>query len=474
MTSGGSFLSQDTLSASVTPHPLLPFLPLDKLVLLLGKGDCMRGIIGLFFIAALLSGSVVQAKEFCFGSVGKQCATPDKIKGKKPSPLNIPACSKIEKGKTNCWVSPGSIAHDNCCAKNPHGVMCANETKHDGKCAKEWEAAFQDIKKKQAWYHIYKVKEPAPLSFVSSERMKKFGGQESKTTAGLCAPGGTKLLALHDSGFCCSEKAKRQGNLMICAQESVAQGLAPSKKASQLQKQSQDFLKKTTDTLAKLDQLLKAKGVSAERRPQTAVSSEPVSKKTQKQMEALKNLPPEKRWPELSAEEMIKAKKLEKQAGEFEQKAKTYEQEAIAQMPKQTAGPAGKQQIAMKPQPAIAPPPPLTPLPQQYRKPAPTPEPMASKPKQEPTEEDHGQGTTDNGPASAPSELRRGEPTAEEPEVARQEPEPQEEAQPQCERGTWSPTFGRCVEEEAPQEVAKPDCPAGTHWSPTLQSCQAD
>ncbi len=61
-----------------------------------------------------------------------------------------------------------------------------------------------------------------------------------------------------------------------------------------------------------------------------------------------------------------------------------------------------------------------------------------------------------------------------EPEVVRQEPEPQKEAPPQCERGTWSPTLRICVEDQVPEEAAPPDCGAGMHWSPTLKSCQED
>lgn len=421
----------------------------------------MRRVLSVLLVVSLLvilgGVSKADAKEFCFGAVGKQCATPDKVKGKKPSPLNIPACSKVEKGKTNCWVSPGSIAHDNCCAKNRNGVMCASETKNDGRCAKEWEAAFQDIKKRQAWYHVYKINESASVSFIPSQRMKKFGGQESKTTANLCASGGTKLLVIHDNGFCCSGKAKRQGNLMVCAQEIVAKAQTPSKKTGEFQKQSQNFLKKSQDFFAKLDQLLKNKGVPPERRR--------MDNKMMKQ-------PPEKRWPELSAEEMLKAVKLEKQAKEFEQKSKEYEQKAVAQMSKQpTSKPSGQQQVAMKPQPALTPPPQLPKLPEQYRKPAPPqpkiaeqkkpePQPIASRPKQEE-------------PVTPPPT----EPEYKEEEVypqPQQQPEEPVATTPQCDRGTWSPTFGRCVEEEAPEQAAPPECPAGSHWSPTLQSCQPD
>jgi chromosome segregation ATPase len=56
-----------------------------------------------------------------------------------------------------------------------------------------------------------------------------------------------------------------------------------------------------------------------------------------------------------------------------------------------------------------------------------------------------------------------------------EEPQPsweqEEETAPQhCDHGTWSPTFGRCIE-EVEQEVGVPqDCQRGS-WSPTLRMC---
>lgn len=68
-----------------------------------------------------------------------------------------------------------------------------------------------------------------------------------------------------------------------------------------------------------------------------------------------------------------------------------------------------------------------------------------------PPEEDHGLETTNEGPTAG-----------------------EEVAVQHCERGIWSPTLQRCVEEEVEEVAAPPDCEAGTHWSPTLKSCQAD
>ena len=66
-------------------------------------------------------------------------------------------------------------------------------------------------------------------------------------------------------------------------------------------------------------------------------------------------------------------------------------------------------------------------------------------------------------------------PSAKTEEPANKKLPPQEETTtPKCEHGTWSPTFKRCIEDQAPEEAAPPDCGAGAHWSPTLQSCQSD
>ncbi len=437
-------------------------------------------------------------KQNCFGAVGKQCAVPGSVKG-KPSPLNMVACSKVEKGQTNCWISPGSIEHDNCCLKHPNGVMCSSETKNDGSCAKEWEEVYKDITQKTAWYHIYNVKEEANLSFVPSKRMKKFGGQEAESTAALCAPGGTKILAHYDNGFCCAGKAKKQGAVMICAQESVAKKPAPSKKSQELAKKSQEFLKKSQDAFNKLNNILKGAGVSEKKLPQ---SPQTVAQKLSKSQKAISDKPAEQKWPELSAQEMMQAKKWEGEMKEFEQKAKEFEQKEIAAQPALAREPAAPQQkIAMKPQAVPPPPPQLPPLPEQYRKPLPSQQqivqqknqlpssqpqpqsqPVASRPIGTQTTFDYGNGPNMPPPSPMPEEQDELEqPTyyeepapPSEPMAQRQPEAPVEEARPSCSGGAWSPTLGTCVEDKAEEVAAPPDCGAGAHWSPTLQSCQAD
>lgn len=80
-------------------------------------------------------------------------------------------------------------------------------------------------------------------------------------------------------------------------------------------------------------------------------------------------------------------------------------------------------------------------------------------------------------PASVPappSSMKTKSKPEEEMETARRGETPVEEQTVHCDRGTWSPTLKRCMEETAPEEAAPPDCPAGEHWSPTLKSCQPD
>lgn len=354
-------------------------------------------------------------REFCFGAIGRQCAVPGSQKSKTLSPLNMVTCSKVEKGQTNCWVSPGSIIHDNCCTKHPKGMMCSSETQMDGFCAKEWETAYQDISKKQAWYHIYKLNEAANLSMTPSKRMKNFGGEESQSTAALCAPPKTKLLAKHDPGFCCSGKAKKQGGYLICLESS---------KNSEM-KNSNELQKKILALGKNIEELLKAlKG-------------------------AQKN------------KDLAKAEEIGKKVENYKQEKQKYEQQLKV----------SERKVATLP-----PPPLLPPLPQQYRKPATkapaSPSQMVSKPlpqKQESKPFDFEQKREE---PSQPKIEQQEEEIAIRPQQDPMEPQP--EAVPQCDRGTWSPTFGRCIEEEVQEQAAVPDCPGGTHWSPTLQSCQSD
>lgn len=79
-------------------------------------------------------------------------------------------------------------------------------------------------------------------------------------------------------------------------------------------------------------------------------------------------------------------------------------------------------------------------------------------------------------PPPPPSEVRKEEsaPTKlPEPSPTKLPPE-EEMASGHCEKGTWSPTLRRCIEDEVLEEAVPPECPGDTHWSPTLKSCQPD
>ena len=377
-------------------------------------------LLSVFFLPMTSSGKTV-SKQFCFGAVGKQCAIPGSVKG-KPSPLNMVACSKVEKGKTNCWISPGSIEHDNCCFLYPNGAMCSSETKNDGHCVKVWAEAYQDINKKLAWYHIFNKTEGANLKFVKSKRMKKYGGLESQSTLNLCAPGGTKLLARYDSGFCCSGKAKKQGETMTCSQETVAKKPAQS-------------LKKAQKAFAELEKILKNAKVPAKKIP---APPQTTGQKLSKPQKALSQQPVAQKWPELSPQQMLQAQKLEQQIKEFEQQANNQI----------------SQPVAMQPQ-TMPPPPQLSALPEQYRQAVPPqqriveqqrsePVPMAARPRQESIWNTPPPPSQQQEPEYEPAPQPQYEPAQQEARHETPAPPPQEEM-------TYKPP-----QREAPEETAPP------------------
>ncbi|MDO8526253.1 MAG: PA14 domain-containing protein [Deltaproteobacteria bacterium] len=126
------------------------------------------------------------------------------------------------------------------------------------------------------------------------------------------------------------------------------------------------------------------------------------------------------------------------------------------------------------PPPVVAPPPQAAPAP----RPRPTPprrygeriqrgsaEGMIPLPPPPPPSEVQNSGTS---PTQLPSETSPTKLPQEEPTPVR--PPQVEEATPKCDRGTWSATFGRCMEEKPVEETKPQDCERGT-WSPTLKIC---
>ncbi len=169
---------------------------------------------------------VTGKEETCFGGVGKGCYGSEDGKeewGWGSQKIIAPVgCSNEVNGKRNCWSVPGSIKHDNCCARYPSGKMCggpgkdgkpAGEDNHNGKCVDEWHAAFWDV----FWWHAFvvtfDVTKPTDLTPKPSTRytLKDDDGNiipsETAETLKFCAPAGHELREQSDEGFCCSEKA---------------------------------------------------------------------------------------------------------------------------------------------------------------------------------------------------------------------------------------------------------------------------
>ncbi|MBI5065447.1 hypothetical protein HZA97_04355 [Candidatus Woesearchaeota archaeon] len=165
-------------------------------------------------------------EETCFGGVGKGCYGSEDGKEewswgsqKIVAPVG---CSQEVNGKRNCWVVPGSIKHDNCCARYPSGKMCggpgkdgqpAGESNHNGKCVSEWDAAFWDVFWWRAFTATFDATKPTDLTPKESSRytLKDDDGNsipsETAETLRLCAPAGHELREQSDEKFCCSGSA---------------------------------------------------------------------------------------------------------------------------------------------------------------------------------------------------------------------------------------------------------------------------
>src|SRR3989344_808203 len=165
-------------------------------------------------------------EETCFGGVGKGCYGSEDGKeewGWGSQKIVAPVgCSNEVNGQRNCWVVPGSIKHDNCCARYPSGKMCggpgkdgqpARESNHNGKCVSEWDAAFWDVFWWRAFTATFDATKSTDLTPKESSRytLKDADGNvilsETAETLRLCASAGHELREQSDEGFCCSGKA---------------------------------------------------------------------------------------------------------------------------------------------------------------------------------------------------------------------------------------------------------------------------
>ncbi len=168
-------------------------------------------------------------EETCFGGVGKGCYGSEDNKEewvwgsqKIVAPVG---CSQEVNGQRNCWVVPGSIKHDNCCARYPSGKMCggpgkdgqpAGESNHNGRCVSEWDAAFWDVFWWRAFVATFNTRGSTDLTPKESSRytLKDDNGNvipsETAETLKLCAPQGHELREQSDEGFCCSGRAQNK------------------------------------------------------------------------------------------------------------------------------------------------------------------------------------------------------------------------------------------------------------------------
>lgn len=156
-------------------------------------------------------------EEHCFGAIGKGCFGLDgKDKGDEATnTFNRGGCLAVEdKYYRKCYVSAGSIRHDNCCAWNPGGKWCggagtdgkpAEENNHNGKCADEWNDAFWDSFFGRNWIERFNISGVDLLTPYPSPH-KRYFSYEGATSASLCSPKGNKMREDKDAKFCCSGK----------------------------------------------------------------------------------------------------------------------------------------------------------------------------------------------------------------------------------------------------------------------------
>lgn len=150
----------------------------------------------------------VERVEQCFGAVGKGCEGSGASFWDGRSdlvPMARLGCSPANNGYRNCWVVPGSIKHDNCCHANPNGKECGGNDSSNA-CANEWEMACNDVVHGRAWTQAV-PDGPSDLTPVASPQSRVPGG-ERRSTAVLCAPGGSNISVYHTAAFCCSGRFK--------------------------------------------------------------------------------------------------------------------------------------------------------------------------------------------------------------------------------------------------------------------------
>lgn len=170
--------------------------------------------------------------ERCFGAVGSGCDGAPKA-----------STTKYADGRVEAKVAVGSILHDNCCVKNPDGMMCGGSSNNIvapdqlagmsdyQACAKEWRKAVYNTTNGRTWSHFFGPYQDRDLSPTvgddltpttgrttkmadrSGNFVYAYDGGESLKTEELCAPTGTDLDK-EDEQFCCSKRFKETGYML--------------------------------------------------------------------------------------------------------------------------------------------------------------------------------------------------------------------------------------------------------------------
>lgn len=152
--------------------------------------------------------------ERCFGAVGSACGGffegIGMLFNRAAAALSLTLINTAAVGcipwgtQSACWVSTGSIKHDNCCVRNPNGVACGGNNS-ESTCSAEWDEAVRASARGRVWVQAFDAGRRADLTPVASPRSRYAGGEVNET-ARLCAPSGT-YLDDNQVAFCCSGSA---------------------------------------------------------------------------------------------------------------------------------------------------------------------------------------------------------------------------------------------------------------------------
>ena len=163
----------------------------------------------------LLNG--VGEKEACFPAVGMGCRGGGDLQGTLQAIGTQIGCPETKPdGQKICWISTGSIAHDNCCVWHPSGKKCggpgtdgkpAGDNNHDGNCVAEWDQATWDTFWRKAWMTNYFPGEEFDLTPSGTSRNNRYHEGEAVSSLEFCAPSGHEVREPEFAAYCCSGRA---------------------------------------------------------------------------------------------------------------------------------------------------------------------------------------------------------------------------------------------------------------------------